>query len=152
MQAEHIEQLRGLLRNMDACARNIEQITERECDAARHMNVEALSQLSDLRARSHQALASMEEATRLLLARCGAPPEMTLSTFIDMNTPQDKGTENHIELQSLRRNLYERMLRVHASGNEARLHLKAAHDVTVGVLQHIGAIEKKQTYGPRSAA
>lgn len=150
MQAEHTAELSTLLRNMDACARNLEQIGERELLAARHLDAESLTQLADLRARSHQAMQAMEAQTRKLLARCGAPPEMSLSTFIDLHTPEggDAGMIN--ELQALRRNLYQRMLQVHASGSESRLHLKAAHDVAVGVLQHIGAIETKQTYGPGS--
>ncbi|OIQ03921.1 MAG: hypothetical protein AUK36_01700 [Zetaproteobacteria bacterium CG2_30_59_37] len=149
MQPEHAAELCSLLRNMDACARNLEQIGERELLAARHLDADTLSQLADLRARSHQAMQAMEAQTRKLLARCGAPPEMSLSTFIDLHTPEDADNDTINELQALRRNLYQRMLSVHASGNESRLYLKAAHDVAVGVLQHIGAIETKQTYGPR---
>jgi len=151
MQAEHAAELCNLLRNMDACARNLEQIGEREILAARHLDAESLIQLADLRARSHQAMEAMEAQTRKLLARCGAHPDMSLSTFIDLHTPEgaDAGMIN--ELQALRRNLYGRMQRVHAAATESRLHLKAAHDVTVGVLQHIGAIEARQTYGPRDS-
>ena len=150
MQAEHAAELCNLLRNMDACARNLEQIGERELLAARHLDAESLTQLADLRARSYQAMEAMEEQTRKLLARCGAHPEMSLSTFIDLHTPEgaDAGMIN--ELQALRRNLYGRMQRMHAATTESRLHLKAANDVTVGVLQHIGVIENKQTYGPGS--
>jgi len=150
MQPEQAAELAELLRNMDACARNIEQIDTRERLAARHLDADSLSQLSDLRARSHQAMSAMETQTRKLLARCGAPPEMPLSTFIDLHvTKHDQGAN---ELQALRRNLYQRMMRVHEAGSETRLHLKAAHDVAVGVLQHIGAVETKQTYGPRNPA
>jgi len=149
MQPEHAVELVNLLRNMDTCARNLEQISERELQAAREMDPDTLTQLADLRARSHQAMQAMEAQTRKLLARCGAPPEMPLSTFIDLHTPEGAdGTIN--ELQALRRNLYRRMLHVQAAGNESRLHLKAAHDVAIGVLQHIGAVETRQTYGPRT--
>ncbi|MDQ6965754.1 MAG: hypothetical protein Q9M23_02390 [Mariprofundaceae bacterium] len=152
MQPEHAVELCNLLRNMDACARNLEQIGERETLAARHLDAESLIQLADLRARSHQAMGAMEAQARKLLARCGAHPEMSLSTFIDLHTPEGAETGMLNELQALRRNLYQHMLRVHAAASESRLHLKAAHDVAVGVLQHIGAIETKQTYGPRNPA
>lgn len=150
MQAEHAVELVNLLRNMDACARNLEQIGEREILAARHLDAEVLSRLAELRARSHQAMQAMELQTHKLLDRCGAPPDMSLSSFIDLHTPEGADDDMLDELQALRRNLYRRMLRVQASGNESRLYLKAAHDVTVGVLQHIGAIETKLTYGPGS--
>jgi len=146
MQPEQVEQLRALLHNMDACARNIEHIAERERQAAHLLDADALADLSDLRALSHQSLADMEKQTRKLLARCGAPADMPLGTFIDMHTPK-----GHSDLQALRRNLYQRLTLVQKSDNETRLHLKASNDVAVGILQHIGAIEPKQTYGPRGA-
>lgn len=147
MTRNQVEQLRALLRNMDACARNIEQISGREQQAAHQFDADALGQLSELRALSHQALAEMEKQTRKLLTRCGAPSDMPLGAFIDMHTPQ--GQE---ELQALRRNLYTRMLHIRETGDDTRLHLKAAHEVSVGILQHIGAIEPKQTYARRDAA
>jgi len=146
MTLEQVEQLRSLLRNMDACARNIEQISVREQQAAHQFDAEALEQLSELRALSYQTLKEMEKQTRKLLGRCGAAPDITLSAFIDLHTPQ-----GHEDLQALRRSLYTHMLNMHKSGDETRLHLKAAHEVSVGILQHIGAVEPKQTYARRDA-
>ena len=85
----------------------------------------------------------METQTRKLLARCGAPPGMQLGTFIDMHASAD-----YEELQALRRNLYARMQHVRQGNEESRMHLKASHDVAIGILQHIGIVESHPTYGP----
>ena len=156
MNTAQLEELRGLLRNMDACARNLEQIAERERKAALELDAETLGRLAELRALSHQALGDMETQTRKLLARCGAAPDMQLGAFIDLHTPNSRDSNNsnqnnRDELQALRRNLYARMRQVESVNESTRLHLKASHDVAVGILQHIGAIEPKQTYGPRGA-
>ena len=41
------------------------------------------------------------------------------------------------------------MLRVERGNAENRIRLRAAYDVTTNVLLNVGAVEKKQTYGPR---
>jgi hypothetical protein len=143
MQTIHLEALDGLLKNMDACARNIEQITEHERKAARNFDAEGLMQLSELRGQSHQALMEMEEQCRKLLAQYNVPEDMPLRVFIDLFA-----TRHAHKLQALRRSLYTRMMHINEISEESRIHLKAAFDVTIGVLQHIGVVEPKQTYGP----
>jgi len=150
--AVHLEELDGLLSNMDACARNIEQITERERDAARHFDAESLTQLSVLRSQSHQVLMDMEGQCRELLAQYHVPEDMPLSVFIDLFSTDHMYAERANKLQALRRSLYARMMRIDKASEESRIHLKAAFDVTIGVLQHIGAVEPQQTYGPARSA
>jgi len=147
IKAVHLEELDGLLKNMDACARNVEQITEHEREAARNFNAEDLMQLSELRSQSHQALMEMERQCRKLLAQYNVPEDMPLRVFIDLFA-----TRHAHELQALRRTLYTRMMHINEVSEESRIHLKAAFDVTIGVLQHIGAVEPKQTYGPGRSA
>ncbi|MDQ6957865.1 MAG: flagellar export chaperone FlgN [Mariprofundaceae bacterium] len=147
MQTIHLEELDGLLKNMDACARNIEQITEHERKAARNFDAAGLMQLSELRSQSHQALMEMENQCRKLLAQYNVPEDMPLRVFIDLFA-----THHAHELQALRRTLYTRMMHINEVSEESRIHLKAAFDVTIGVLQHIGAVETKQTYGPGRSA
>jgi len=152
VQAIHLEKLDGLLKNMDACARNIEQITERERDAARNFDVESLVKLSELRGQSHHALKAMEEQCRDILAQYQVPEDMPLSVFIDLFSADRRYAESARKLQPIRRSLYARMLRIDEASEESRIHLKAAFDVTIGVLQRIGAVEAKQTYSPGRSA
>jgi len=147
IQTIHLEELDGLLKNMDACARNIEQITERELESARNFDAESLMQLSELRGQSYQALMEMECQCRKLLAQYNVPEDMTLRVFIDLFA-----TRHAHELQALRRTLYARMMHINEVSEDSRIHLKAAFDVTIGVLQHIGLVESKQTYGPGRSA
>ncbi len=147
IQDADLDKLYGLLNHMDACARNIEQITEHEREAARNFDAESLMQLSELRGQSYQALIEMENQCRKLLVQYDAPEDMSLRVFIDLFA----ACHAH-ELQALRRSLYTRMMHIDKISEDSRIHLKAAYDVTIGVLQHIGAVEPKQTYGPGRSA
>ncbi len=154
LREDHVRLLFGLLRNMDDCARNIERIAEQERLAARRFDGEALASLAELRAQSHAALADMEAQCRNLLALVGAPAfgeeALPLSTFIDLYIAPRFADEAR-ELQSLRRALHARMLRAQADSEDSHIRLKAAFEVSRGVLQHIGAVESPATYGPGGA-
>ncbi len=151
MEPAQAEILAGLLRNMNECARNIERIAEQEMIAARSFNGEALARLAELRAQSHAALAEMEAQCHELLAQHGADSDMPLGAFIDLYIAP-RLSDRADELQSLRRSLHARLLRAREQSEESRIHMKAAAEVCLGVLQHIGVVETPQTYGPRSAA
>lgn len=151
MEPARADLLASLLRNMNDCARNIERIAEQELAAARAFDGEALARLAELRAQSHAALTEMEAQCRELLALHGADADMPLGAFIDLHVAP-RLADQADELQSLRRSLHARLLRAREQSEESRIHLKAAAEVCLGVLQHVGAVETPQTYGPRSAA
>ena len=41
------------------------------------------------------------------------------------------------------------MIRIEKGNADNRIRLHAAYDVTTNVLQHVGLVEQRQTYGPR---
>lgn len=136
--------LQELLERMGQCANALEDIIVQEKEAVHHFDGDALAGLMDRRVEAYSKLAELEEKCKALLISSGTSENITLEALIDLYAGTDKP-----RFQSLRRELYERMLRVEKGNTENRIRLHAAHDVTTNVLLHVGAVEKKQTYGPR---
>ena len=139
-----LKTLQELLERMGVCANTLEDIILQEQEAVRHFDGDGLIVLMDRRVEAYSKLAELEEKCKALLISSGASENMTLEALIDLYAGADK-----FRFQSLRRELYERMLRVERGNAENRIRLHAAHDVTTNMLLHVGAVEKKQTYGPR---
>jgi len=137
--------LQELLERMGECADALEDIVVKEQEAARFFDGDALMVLMDRRVQAYNELAELEEICKTLITSETTPEKMTLEAFIDCYT----GGMDKASFQSLRRELYERLLRVERGNAENRIRLHAAYDVTTNVLVHVGATEKKQTYGPR---
>jgi len=135
--------LQELLERMGDCANALENIIVEEQEAAHRFDGDALVELINRRIEAYQELAALEDTFKTLLLSSGASEAMTLEAYIDLNT----GTERS-RFQSLRRELYERLTRIEKGNSDNRIRLHAAYDVTTNVLQHVGMIEQKQTYGP----
>ncbi|MES0371900.1 MAG: flagellar export chaperone FlgN [Mariprofundaceae bacterium] len=136
--------LQELLERMSLSANTLEEIIVQEREAARQFDGDALLALMDKRVEAYSKLTELEEKCKALLITTGASENMTLEALIDLYAGTDK-----LRFQSLRRELYERMLRVEKGNTENRIRLHAAYDVTTNVLLNVGALEKKQTYGPQ---
>lgn len=135
--------LQELLERMSDCARVLEDIIVEEQEAARRFDGDALGDLINRRIEAYQELASLKDDVKALIASSGLSDEMTLETFIDLHTGSDRS-----RFQPLRRELYERMTRIEKGHADNRIRLHAAYDVSTNVLQHVGMVEQRQTYGP----
>jgi len=135
--------LQELLERMNEHANVLEVIIAQEQEAAQRFDGDALVELMEQRVHSYGELGALEEKCKALLLSQGASEEMTLEAFIDLYAGAEKS-----RFQSLRRELYERMLHVEKGNSDNRIRLHAAYDVTTNVLQHVGVMKQKQTYGP----
>ncbi len=138
--------LHELLQRMDATCRKLEEVVLGEQKAVRTFDTAALIELTDARHACHQDLQELEARCRDIVRQYGVPDELSLETFIDVYL-QDGAPK----LQSLRRELYQRLTNLNQSSEDSRLRLRAAYDVTSGVLQNIGVLATKTTYGPGGA-
>ncbi len=138
-----LNRLQELLERMGDCANALEDIIVEEQEAAHRFDGDALIELIDRRIAAYQELAALEDAFKTLLISSGLSETMTLESFIDLHGGSDRS-----HFQSLRRELYERMTRIEKGNSDNRVRLHAAYDVTTNVLQHVGMVEQKQTYGP----
>ncbi|MDX8403841.1 MAG: flagellar export chaperone FlgN [Mariprofundaceae bacterium] len=136
--------LQELLERMGGCATGLEDIILQEQEAVRHFDGDALMELMDRRVEAYSQLAELEDKCKALLISSDASKNMTLEALIDLYAGTDQS-----RFQSLRRELYERMLRIERGNSENRIRLHAAYDVTTNVLLNVGALEKRQTYGPQ---
>lgn len=135
--------LHKLLQSMEATCLRLEDVLQQERLAVQSFNGEALAALTEAHISCHQELAEMERQCRELLQQQGIPDNMGLEAFIDVHMPQEAR-----RLQSIRRKLYERLSHaVHAS-DVNRQSMRIAYEASSAVLQYIGAIPGKSTYGP----
>jgi len=139
-------QLGKLLEQMDRCAQELETITQCEYEAIRSLDAEQLMHIGNQRITAHQSLAQLEQQSRQLLAEYRVPSQQSLSSVIDMYAG-----EQTTAFQSLRRNLYQRMLRVDQKTQENRMRLHAAYNVSTTILQSLGLTQVEQTYHRRTA-
>jgi flagellar biosynthesis/type III secretory pathway chaperone len=138
-----MNRLQELLECMSECANRLEHIIVEEREAAHRFDGDALIDLIERRVVAYQELTALEGAFKELLAGSGLPEEMTLESFVDLYAGAD-----HTKFHSLRRKLHERMKRIEKENSDNRVRLHAAYDVTTNVLQHVGMLEQRQTYGP----
>jgi len=143
---EIMVQLGQLLEQMDACAQELESITQSEYEAIRSLDAEQLMHIGNQRITAHQSLAQLEQQSRQLLSEYLISSRQSLSSVIDMYAG-----EKTTSFQSLRRNLYERMLRVDQKTQENRMRLHAAYNVSTTILQSLGLTQVEQTYHRRTA-
>ena len=54
------------------------------------------------------------------------------------------------DFQALRRNLYERLIRIDQRTQDNRLRMHAAYNVSSSILQQLGLFQPKQTYSRRA--
>jgi len=134
-------QLGQLLEQMDVCAQELETITQHEYEAIRSLDAEQLIYFGNQRILAHQSLVQLEQKSRQLMDDYGIPSKHTLSSVIDMYAG-----EQTTAFQALRKNLYERMLRVDQKTQENRMRLHAAYNVSSTILQSLGLRQEEQTY------
>jgi ATP-dependent protease Clp ATPase subunit len=139
-------QLGHLLEQMDERAQELETITQHEYEAIRSLDAEQMMNIGNQRVMAHQSLAQLEQQSRQLLTEHQVPDQQSLSAVIDMYAGEETAS-----LQSLRRNLYKRMLRVDQQTQENRMRLHAAYNVSSTILQSLGLASVEQTYQRRSA-
>ncbi len=142
--ASVMEQLYTLLEQMNICAKELELITEEEYKAIRALDADQIIAQTDRRALAHQALAQLEQQCRDLLRQHHISDDISLEVIIDMNAG-----ERSEDLQSLRRNLYERMVRVDQRSQENHMRMHAAYNVSTNILQQLGLSQPEQTYSRR---
>jgi|GEM_PF-1645384 len=145
MSSNAMQKLQSLLEQMNVCARELESITQDEYEAIRSLDAEKILQMGDRRILAHQCLEQLEQQCRNLLTRENIPGQMTLSAVIDMYTGIDA-----MEFQALRRNLYERIVKVDQQSQENRMRLHAAYNVSTTILQSLGLSAAEQTYQRRT--
>jgi len=136
-----IAPLRSLLEQMDTYAQELEILTRSEYEAIRSLDAEQILLLGEQRIIAHQCLAQLEMQSRQLLAEHHISDQPGLSSVIDM-----VADEQGEALQSLRRNLFERILRVDQKTQENRMRLHAAYNVSTTILQSLGLTQVEQTY------
>jgi len=140
-----LQQLHHLLEQMNVCARQLESIAQDEYEAIRSLDAEQILHLGDQRILAHQCLEQLEQQCRNLLTREQVPAGMTLSAVIDMYAGIDATA-----FQALRRNLYERIVKVDQQSQENRMRLHAAYNVSTTILQSLGLSAAEQTYQRRT--
>jgi len=141
-----MQQLHTLLEQMDVCAQQLEALTHDEYEAIRSLDAEQILHLGNQRIIAHQSLGQLEQQSRQLLIQHQISSQLGLSAVID----QYAG-EQTTEFQALRRNLYERILRVDQKSQENRMRLHAAYNVSTTILQGLGLTQPEQTYHRRTA-
>ncbi len=140
-----LEQLHSLLEKMNVCARELESVSQSEYEAIRQLDADRIMQLTDHRIKAHQCLAQLEKECRQLLSRYNVSSDLSLSVVIDMYAGSQAA-----KFQALRRNLYDRMLKVDQHSQENRLRLHAAYSVSTTILQGLGLTQPEQTYKRRT--
>lgn len=140
------EALHGLLQRMDATCRRLEDILLQEQTAVQTFNGAALAALTDAHADCHRELAELEGQCRELLRQQGVPDGMGLEAFIDLHLAHEAK-----ELQAVRRKLYERLSRTEHASEVNRQSMRVAFEASSAVLQTIGAVPARSTYGPGGA-
>jgi len=140
-----LEKLHGILDKMNVCALELEKIALAEYEAIRQLDADVIMESSDQRITAHQCLARLEQECLQLLGNYNISSELSLSVVIDMYAGSQVA-----KFQSLRRNLYDRMLKVDQSNQENRLRLHAAYNVSSTILQGLGLSQEEHTYDRRT--
>lgn len=135
--------LHNMLERMEATCLRLEDVLQQERLAVQNFNGEALAALTEAHVSCHQELSDLEIQCRELLRQQGIPDSMGLEAFIDVHMPQEAK-----HLQSIRRKLYERLSHAVNSSDVNRQSMRIAYEASSAVLQYIGAIPAKSTYGP----
>jgi len=143
--ANALQQLHIILEKMNVCAREMEKITQAEYEAIRQLNADHIMGLSDNRITAHQCLAQLEQECRQLLKQYDISNDLSLSVVIDMYAGKQAA-----KFQALRRNLYDRMLKVDQESQDNRLRLHAAYNVSSSILEGLGLTQPESTYKPRT--
>ncbi len=140
----NLQQLHNLLAQMNVYAQELEQIGQSEYEAIRSLDADQIVVLTDRRVVAHQALGELEVTCRNLLREQGIDENLTLEVIIDTHAGNKSA-----EFQSLRRNLYERMVKVDKASQENHLRILAAYNVSSSILQKLGLSQPAQTYSRR---
>ena len=78
------------------------------------------------------------------MSRQGVDESLTLEIIIDLHAGKQTS-----DFQALRRNLYERIIKVDKNSQENHLRMHAAYNVSSSILQKLGLAKVEQTYGRR---
>jgi flagellar biosynthesis/type III secretory pathway chaperone len=135
--------LHALLQRMDATCHRLEDILQQEQLAVQAFNGMVLAALTDAHAACHRELTELEGQCRDLLRQQGVPDDMGLEAFIDLYLGHEAK-----QLQSVRRRLYERLSQSMQANEVNRQSMRFAFEASSAVLQTIGAIPARSTYGP----
>jgi len=139
-----LKKLHNLLEQMNVCAQELEEVSQGEYEAIRSLNADQIIGLTDRRILAHQALATLENSCRQMLNDQGIAEDITLEVIIDTHAGNQKA-----DFQALRRNLYERMTKIHKKSQENHLRMLAAYNVSSSILQQLGLSQPVQTYSRR---
>jgi len=142
--AHSLQLLHSLLEQMNVYAQELEKVGQAEYEAIRSLDADQLIVLTDRRVVAHQALGQLEAACRDLLREQGVDEKLTLEVIIDTHAGNKSA-----DFQSLRRNLYERMVKVDKTSQENHLRILAAYNVSSSILQQLGLSQQPQTYSRR---
>lgn len=135
--------LLDLFKQMNACSIELERIAEQEQDAAKRLEADTLIKLSEERVKIYDAFSALENVCRSIVHEAGESNDMSLSTFIDLCAGSEAG-----KLQALRREAYQRLVRASNADKESLIYMHATYEATSSILQGVGMMEKKNTYGP----
>ena len=133
------DMIRSILQDMDACISAQERIIIEERDAMKVFDAEALAELVERRARIQSIFHELESRCQRLLGL--SDRRHTMEYLIDHYASDDADM-----LQTMRVDLMRRMQVLEEEQTENHLRLRAAWNVTTGILQHIGVAEMPQTY------
>jgi len=137
--------LRSLLEQMNTCACQLESITQNEYEAIRSLDAEQILHMSEQRILAHKCLEQLEQQCRNVLIKQGISSDLSLAAVIDMYAGIDAS-----DFQSLRRNLYARIIKVDQQSQENHMRLHAAYNVSTTILQSLGLSTAEQTYPRRT--
>ncbi len=136
--------IQHILTRMEACITEQESIILEEREALQTFDAATLTSLVERRARSQSTLNELEHQCQKLCSKVQhiQNKNQRMSYFIDHFAPEHADT-----LQSKRIELVRRMQTLEQAHIENHIRLRAAWNVTTSILQHVGAIEAKPTYG-----
>jgi len=136
--------IHSILTEMDDCICEQENIIIEEREAMHTFDALALTALVERRARSQSKLNELESQCYLLCDQVGHTTDKNnrMAYIIEHFTVSQTD-----ELQDKRINLVRRMQALESDHIENHIRLRAAWNVTTSILQHIGVIETKSTYG-----
>lgn len=138
--------LTPLLDDVERAIASLEQINVQERDALQRFDGELLTELTEQRARYSSLLMETESRLRRWVMEAGLEPEFSLREVI----AQFGGADSAV-LEARRNQLQQRMVELEQVHQDQRIRLLAAYNVTMHVLQKVGAVEARQTYQPQVA-
>lgn len=137
--------LYDILRKMETCISEQEDIILEEREAMKIFDAQTLSELVERRARSQSTLDELESRCQRIVGL--SQSNQNMEQLIDYYAHEDAD-----QLHDIRIRLVRRMQTLEHDHVENHIRLRAAWNVTTSILQQIGAVESHQTYTNTSYA